>query len=519
MRSARRCCATTSTSCTGCGAASRVLIARRRRWRAACGTSPTRLSGNRAVGARALRQAGGEAMRGRTLHAAIAVAAALMTAAPAANAPAPGLFDAVPKAAPAPLTAGEWPLYGHDLANTRDGGTAGPSVTQALNLRPVWSVQSTDGDFTGTPVMADGTVVAVSQSATVFAINASTGALRWTRKRNQTANSTVAIAGGRVFVPLAKTNAPAIAALSLADGTVEWTSVVDASEGASLYGSPTVWNDTVYVRTSGVLGDPDLPLRGAVVALDAATGAKRWTSYTVPPGFSGAPVWSTPAIDTATGRLFVGTGNAYNAPVHENTDAVLMLDATTGAILDHFQATPDDAFSGAAAAGGPDYDFGASPQLLAGPDGLKLLGEGQKDGTYWALDRGTPDPVGSFQPGPGSFAGGIIGSTAYDGTRIYGPDTPAGEQWALTTAGLPAWLSSDIGPLHYNPTTVANGVVYTTDMSGFLTLREAATGAVLVKLPLPGMAYGGVSVAGGYVFANTGTQGSTGYVVGYRAAG
>jgi hypothetical protein len=54
-------------------------------------------------------------------------------------------------------------------------------------------------------------------------------------------------------------------------------------------------------------------------------------------------------------------------------------------------------------------------------------------------------------------------------------------------------------------------------MSGALTLREAATGAILLKLPLGAPSYGGVSVAGGDVFAVTGTQGDRGYVVGYRA--
>lgn len=54
-------------------------------------------------------------------------------------------------------------------------------------------------------------------------------------------------------------------------------------------------------------------------------------------------------------------------------------------------------------------------------------------------------------------------------------------------------------------------------MSAVLTVREASTGAILLKLPLGGPAYGGVSVAGGYVFAETGTQGDSGYVVGYRA--
>jgi polyvinyl alcohol dehydrogenase (cytochrome) len=460
------------------------------------------------------------------MAAAVAGAAATAVLGVAAAAAAPGIpaapdppnaFDLVPHAAPAPLSAGDWPFYGRDVANSRDGGAAGPSPGQALNLRPVWSVKSTDGDFTGTPVEADGTVVAVSGGGTVFAIDASTGALRWSRDLGQPANASAAIAGGIVYVPLATTSAPAVAALSLSDGSPVWSTVLDSSEGASAFGSPIVWNGTVYMGTSGELGDPQLPLRGAVVALDAASGAVRWRTYMVPPGFSGAPVWSTPTIDATTGRLYVGTGNAYNPPVADTTDAIVALDAGSGAIVDHFQATAGDAFSGSDSAAGPDYDFGASANLITGADGRKLVGEGQKDGTYWALDRATMDPVWSQPTGPGTQVGGIIGSTAYDGTRIYGPDTPAGEQWALTTAGAPAWLSADGGPLHFNPTTVANGVVYSTDMSAVLTVREASRGAILLKLPLGGPAYGGVSVAGGYVFAETGTQGDSGYVMGYRA--
>jgi polyvinyl alcohol dehydrogenase (cytochrome) len=461
-------------------------------------------------------------MRGstRVLMAAIAAAGWLVATAPGAGAQAaPNTFDLVPHAAPAPLGAGEWPMYGHDIANSRDGGTAGPTPKQALRLRPVWRVPSTDGDFVGTPVEAGGVVAAVSGGGTVFAVDASTGKVRWTHDLNEPANASVAIANGLVYVPLATTSAPAVAALSLADGSVVWKSVLDSSEGAAAFGSPIVWDGAVYMGVSGVLGDPDLPLRGSVVALDAASGATLWQTYTVPPGFTGGPVWSSATIDAATGRLYVGTGNAYQAPVADTTDAVLALDAKTGALLDHFQATPNDAFSGADATAGPDYDFGATPNLITGAGGRALVGEGQKDGTYWALDRATLDPVWKTTTGPGSFAGGIIGSTAYDGTRVYGPDTPAGEQWALTaTSGTPAWLSTDGGPLHYNPTTVANGVVYTADMSGLLTVREASTGALLLKLPLGGEAYGGVAVAGGYVYSNTGTQGASGDLVAYRAA-
>jgi hypothetical protein len=99
---------------------------------------------------------------------------------------------------------------------------------------------------------------------------------------------------------------------------------------------------------------------------------------------------------------------------------------------------------------------------------------------------------------------------------VYGPDTPAGEIWALGRDGRLNWASLDGGPLHFSPVSAANGVVYTTDMTGTLTAREAITGAPLIKLPLGAPSWGGVSIAGGYVFAVTGTQGANGYVVAYR---
>jgi polyvinyl alcohol dehydrogenase (cytochrome) len=435
---------------------------------------------------------------------------------------APNPVDLVPHAAPQALTGGQWPLYGHDLANTRDGGANGPSVDQVPFLRPVWSVQATDGDFTGTPVEADGIVVAVSGGGTVLAIDASTGEVRWTRDvtdaSGELVNGTAAIADGRVFVPISRANGPELAALSFADGTPLWKVGYDPQTGADTFGSPVVWDGKVFIGTSGQNGDPDVPLRGSVTALDAATGGQVWQTHTVPPGDNGGPVWSTPAIDTDTGTLFVGTGNAYSGEAADTTDAIVAFDARTGELRRHFQATAGDVFtttSGGAA--GPDYDFGASPQLITGSTGQKLVGDGQKSGTYWALDRATLSPAWSFTTGPGSALGGIIGSTAYDGKRVYGPDTPGGEQWALGLDGTPAWVSADGGPLHWSATAVANGVVYTTDMSGVLTAREASTGAVLLKLPLGAPSWGGVSVAGGYVFAVTGTQGDSGYVVGYRA--
>src|SRR5206468_2571507 len=141
--------------------------------------------------------------------------------------------------------------------------------------------------------------------------------------------------------------------------------------------------------------------------------------------------WSTPAIDAATGRLYVGTGNAYHAPAADTTDAMLALDAATGAILGRYQASAGDTFSGQDDPAGPDADFGASPNLLTGADGRSLVGEGDKAGVYHALDRDSMRPVWQTSIGPGSAIGGVLGSTAYDGRRVYGTDAADGGVWAL----------------------------------------------------------------------------------------
>ena len=421
--------------------------------------------------------------------------------------------------APAPAAgSSDWPFYGHDISNSRDA-TSGPSPTQVLTLTRVWDrqVPSAAGSFTGTPVIASGTLVVGSSHGTVFALNAATGALKWSRNLNPSAdpnltiNGSAAIAGGRAYVPVADVGHPRIVAFDLATGALLWDKVLDTQKDADVFGSPIVFNGTVYEGVSGYFGeltDSNVNVRGSMVALDAASGARIWKTFTVPPGSDGGAVWSTPAIDPSLGRLFVGTGNAYHAPAAGTTDAVLALKLSNGQIVAHFQATPDDVWNATTAnAVGRDYDFGASPNLIASPGRRPLVGEGQKSGTYWALDRRTLTPVWHTFTGPGGFLGGILGSTAYDGQRIYGPDTIAGELFALGRSGDIQWLSAEGDPLHFNPVSVANGVVYTTDLSGFLTARDAATGVLLSRQPLGWGAEGGVAVANGTVFAVTGTSG------------
>jgi len=415
-------------------------------------------------------------------------------------------------AAPA---AGDWPMYGHDLANTRSGGSAGPSATQVVTLSKTWRFDTKKGDITGTPVLAAGTLVVGSNGGWVFALNSVTGKLRWSHRVDGPVNGSAAIVpdprargGGLVYVAAAKPGRPHLVALRLRTGKPAWDAVLTSQARSDTFGSPVVWRKTIYIGTSGYFGeftDPGGHARGSVVALDARTGKRRWRTFTVPRHHDGGGVWSTPAIDTRTGRLFVGTGNAYHAPAANTTDAVLALDARTGKIVRGFQATPNDVWT-LADPTGPDADFGASPNLFRDAKGRALVGEGQKSGVYWALDRRTLKPVWRTRVGPGGASGGILGSTAYDGARIYGPNTAGNLVWALDRTGALKWVSKAVGPLNFGAATVSNGVVYVTDFNGVVTARDAASGLPLAQLPIGSPSFGGVTVAGKAVFAAVGTS-------------
>ena len=140
--------------------------------------------------------------------------------------------------------------------------------------------------------------------------------------------------------------------------------------------------------------------RGAVVALNAATGEEIWRAHTIPEppsragvtragtdilAPSGAPVWNSPAIDVVRGQLYVGTGENYSSPADGNSDAIIAFDLKTGEKRWVSQQTAGDAWNAACLSDytsddsncpeedGPDYDFGASPMLVTLDDGRDIV--------------------------------------------------------------------------------------------------------------------------------------------------
>lgn len=163
--------------------------------------------------------------------------------------------------------------------------------------------------------------------------------------------------------------------------------------------------------------DPKYPCcrgRGAIVALDAATGKEIWKTYTVPDarprgknsvgtqlfGPSGASIWASPTIDAKRRILYAGTGDNHSAPATGTSDAVLAFSLKSGKILWSRQLLTGDMGNGACLSSdktncpephGPDFDLGSSANLITLENGKRLLTIGQKSGIVWALD---PDDRG-----------------------------------------------------------------------------------------------------------------------------
>jgi outer membrane protein assembly factor BamB/plastocyanin len=280
--------------------------------------------------------------------------------------------------------------------------------------------------------------------------------------------------------------------------------------------------------------------------LDAGTGKllkKTWTIH--PPlqpedNFAGAGVWSTPAVDTEKKVAYAGTANPFKPQdEHQHANSVVKYDVDKkskrfGEILGHYKGQIDEYIPGLSqipcydipgnpapyypqgigACGDIDLDFGASPNLWKGPDGRTMVGAGQKSGVYHAFDGETMKGEWTQIVGPPSAVGGIVGSTAHDGNSVYGPITAPGYLWSVNgNSGAHRWFAPIGDGAHWgNPVAVANGVVYSLDLSGALNAFDARTGVPLNRKSLiPGgtkspltASWGGVAIARNHIYANTG---------------
>jgi len=265
-------------------------------------------------------------------------------------------------------------------------------------------------------------------------------------------------------------------------------------------------------------------------------------------GPAGAAIWNSPTIDPKRHVLYVGTGDSYTDTPTDATDAVMALDLATGARKWVSQVRKSDAWllgcpeqkdGNCPKESGPDFDFGSSPILHDLPNGKQIILAGAKSAIAYGFD---PDDKGKVvwqtKLGAGSNAGGIEWGPAADGTNLYvavsdpwvEPPAISGGVWALNPAtGAIVWQTPAPAPVcswgtehcaKAQPSAVAviPGLVLEGSWDGHLRGYSPTDGKIVwdfdtaqtwngvngIKVKGGAIDMGGQAIAGGMLVVNSG---------------
>jgi outer membrane protein assembly factor BamB len=485
----------------------------------------------------------------RAAHIRLAIAAAVLVAPGAAFALArpPAPTQAASPLAPAGTPAvvarnlAAWPAPNHDYASTRDAATTRLGSRTIRKLRVAWryplSGSGLFGVFASNPIVTASRVYLQTTSSTVVALDRRTGAPVWTYALSEPNGGPNGPAlGDGIVVAVGKQD---VFALDAATGRLRWSKTIARKGIEGIDMAPLVWRGLVIV--SSAPGGYHAGGKGIVYALDAATGEEHWHFDTTtddlwghPEVNSGGGLWYPPSVD-GKGRLYLGVGNPApfpGTPAYPDgssrpgrnlyTDSLVVLDGLTGKLLWYFQAVRHDL---------RDYDLQLPPILTTATiRGARhdVAVVGGKGGTIYALDRGSgallwkravgihnawsrsatfpaarlpitvyPGPLGGVIA-PMASSGGAIYATVVDlcgivvsqdpfpeGERFCPFDTGRGEVVALSVAsGKQLWKRS-LPEAAYAGTTVAGDLVLTATFGGRLYAFAKGTGRTVFTLRLP----------------------------------
>ncbi|HEV7678613.1 MAG TPA: PQQ-binding-like beta-propeller repeat protein [Candidatus Dormibacteraeota bacterium] len=315
-----------------------------------------------------------------------------------------------------------------------------------------------------------------------------------------------------------------------------WHFNPEVDAGKALYGCGNVWTSPALdlqpwnpdparraMAFVGMADCPDNSPSGSVASVGPV-------SLPAPPGQGSPPPRPCPA-DGGDAHCPPGQSYDYSQRWTRFAEAIVGIDAATGHPVWSYQPHPTPNTN--------DDDFGSSPQVFTlNPGGRRVVGEGNKDGSYSVVDRDTGALVwkaveqGNGNVQNGQAVGGFIGNTAVgvggdgrlriaggaaiDTPVTYDPATgaPAPQREPLAGAtpmrsfaavdGAPAWQAAQ-GP-SYGATTVAGGIVYSGALDGLLRAYDAGDGTLLWAYPLGAPISSGAAVAGGDVVIGAGTS-------------
>lgn len=436
----------------------------------------------------------------------------------------------------------DWPRYGRDLRLTFSVPAGCSPITRrtVTTLVPAWFTRARDS-VTASPAVVGGTAYVGSWDGRFSALDARTGALRWTfdiRTSAPTAfgrivsSATVAgfrdrstgrlrrvvlFGGGSTLWALDAATGAELAAADL-DPRTAATKAAERARGedpeVEVESSPALArvgrdrlvfvgvdvHDTPRVGRTGVVAARLVSRRDGswsfvpVWKSDAETGqvyrGRAGLTRGSGTGFGCGGVWSSPAVDEGAGVVVYGVANCSRAAQARAagmnwSEAMVAVDARTGRLRWRFApAALEPTRAAQLDAADNDDDFGASPNIFRLPSGRLVVGEGQKSARYWVRDLRTGAPVWSTVAGtPGHVGtdyavGGFIGTPAVQ----VGADGRARRVVGATAIPVPR-----------SPGDV-DGATW------LVRALDARTGRLQWVYRLGGPTYAAVSVVGGVVF-------------------
>jgi polyvinyl alcohol dehydrogenase (cytochrome) len=485
----------------------------------------------------------------------VAVATLSATSAMAIYGPPP------PPPPPPAAVAKDWPMFGGSVANTSNAvAETAISVKNVAQLKQKW-VATTGGDVSARAAVVAGVVYFPDWGGNIWALNGKTGKAIWHHQLSDfglpaktVSRTSPAVVNGVVYIG-SQTDATLLA-INAATGKLKWKTRADPHPQATVTGSPAVTGGVVYVGMSSQeeftafsAAYKCCSFRGSVLALSATTGKILWKTFTAPEGYTGVGVWgSNPIVDVKRKLVYIGTGNNHTKPTDpayakciaaggtepkclspvDYVDSMLALDTATGKVKwskrlqsdDDWNAACLDVPVGKSCPKGPvglDYDFGPAPNTIS----ATAIGAGQKNGVYTAFNPDTGAILWASNVGPGSDLGGMEWGTATDGNRVYvAISNFYKDKYVSGTAGSWAALDAKNGKILWQvkdpnstidlgPMGVSNGVVYAGSMSTAKTQSnmfalDAATGKVLWKFNSGASVNAGAVVSGGVVYWGSG---------------
>jgi polyvinyl alcohol dehydrogenase (cytochrome) len=410
----------------------------------------------------------------------------------------------------------DWPMFGQNPSRTFSypcSTDIDPDTVKDLQL--AWFFNTNDV-VTATPAVIDGNAYVGDWSGRFYAIETTTGLARWTFQAatepnvyagNIVSSAAVTDVDGRQLVIFA--SGRTLYALDTTTGAELWSYAAgsaDPEDFTEIESSPVVANGKVFVGID-VHNRPDQ--RAGLVSVDVRTGAEVWYFDLEQGNHNGCgDVWSSPSVDTERGLVFAGGGNCPASPEAwgDYVESLFALDLETGQLRWAFQPHPPN---------NDDLDFAGAPNLFRA-NGRDLVGLGNKDGTYYAVDRDSGELVwkakatdpGLDEGGSSFSTGGFIGPTAYSNGIIAGGTAvgPAPFVHGINASnGDILWQDSSVQAV-YGAAAIANGVLFQGNNDFTFRAYDLASGQELWQHELQGVGAGGSAIVGNDVYTVAGIR-------------